>query len=381
MDSLVERYERLFGGHPFIYRAPGRINLIGEHTDYNDGFVMPAAIQFATLVAVGERNDNTLHIYAQSFGEKVQFSLDSLAGPPRGHWSDYVRGVAATLIDAGYKLRGANLLIQSDVPMGGGLSSSAALEVSTALALAAISGIELPPMQIPKLCQSAEQNYTGTRCGIMDQFISTFGRAGHAMMLDCRSLEYSLFPLPDEVRVAVCNSGVKRELAAGEYNRRREACETGVAILKEHLLNISALRDVTPEELNRYQDQLPEVVYRRCRHVTTENQRVEAAASALLGGNTEKFGELMYQSHASLRDDYAVSCAELDILVEAARNVKGVFGARMMGGGFGGCTVNLIAADAAENFQKTVAERYRLNTGKTPAIHICSIAQGAGAVI
>jgi galactokinase len=380
-DLLVERYERLFGGHPFIFRAPGRINLIGEHTDYNDGFVMPAAIQFATLVAAGERNDNTLHIYAQSFGEQVQFSLDSLAGPPRGHWSDYVRGVAATLLSAGYKLRGANLLIQSDVPIGGGLSSSAALEVSTALALAAVSGIELPSLQIPKLCQSAEQNFTGTRCGIMDQFISTFGRAGHAMMLDCRTLEYSWFPLPADVRVAVCNSGVKRELAAGEYNRRREACETGVTLLKTYLPEIRALRDVSPEELNRYQNKLPEVVYRRCRHVTTEDRRVEAAASALLAGDVKSFGELMYQSHASLRDDYEVSCAELDILVEAARTVKGVLGARMMGGGFGGCTVNLVTADAVDDFQKTVAECYRQKTGKTPAIHICTIAEGAGAVI
>jgi galactokinase len=333
------------------------------------------------VVAAGPGDENTLRIYSSHYGEEVRLQLDSLAGPPRGHWSDYVRGVAATLQAAGYKLRPANLLIESDVPIGSGLSSSAALEVSTALALAAVAEIELPRLQMAQLCQLAEQQYTGTRCGIMDQFISVFGRAGDALLLDCRSLEYSFLPLPKDVRMIICHSGVKRELAAGEYNRRRADCEAGVALLQNDLPRIAALRDVTPEELDRYQRSLPETVYRRCRHVTSENRRVQQAAAALSTGDVASFGKLMVQSHASLRYDYEVSCDELDLLVAAALEVDGVYGARMMGGGFGGCTINLIAAEAAIQFQENVAERYRIQTGRIPAIYLCSAAQSAGEVL
>jgi galactokinase len=310
-EALATRFEQVYGAKPMIFRAPGRVNLIGEHTDYNDGFVMPAAIKMSTLAAVGPRNDGKLKMSSAQFSDEVEFSLDALAGGPRHHWSDYVRGVAAIIQAAGHELRGANLIVDSDVPLGSGLSSSAALEVSTALALAAVSGIALEPLSVPKICQKAEHEYAGTHCGIMDQFIAAFGRADHALMLDCRSLAYELLPLNSDVRLVICNTMVKHELAGGEYNKRRADCEAGVKALQKHLPDITALRDVTPEQLERYKDELPERVYRRCRHVVTEDQRVTDSAAALKAGDLKKFGQLMYASHNSLRDDYEVTCDEL----------------------------------------------------------------------
>ncbi len=378
--SLVECFARLHGIEPQVFRAPGRVNLIGEHTDYNGGFVMPAAIEFYTWVAVGRRADRILSVYSEQFDETVKFPLDGLAGPPRKHWSDYVRGVAAVLQAAGQELHGANLMISSDVPLGAGLSSSAAIEVSSALAIASISGIELPSLDMARLCQRAEHEYAGTHCGIMDQFISIFGQAAHALMLDCRSLDYLLLPLPEDVRVVICNTQVKHELAGGEYNRRRADCEAGVACLRQHDSNITALRDVTPDFLKEHKAELSGVVYRRCRHVVSENQRVLAAAAALKSSDMHRFGELMYASHASLRDDYQVSCAELDMLVEIASGLDGVYGARMTGGGFGGCTVNMVNADAMSDFRAQVSQLYQAKTGKMPSIYVCSAAKGAGQV-
>jgi galactokinase len=280
----------------------------------------------------------------------------------------------------GHKLHGASLMVESDVPLGSGLSSSAALEVSTALAIASVSGITLDPLTVAKLSQRAEHEYAGTHCGIMDQFIAAFGRAEHALMLDCRSLAYELLPLAPDVRLVVCNTMVKHELAGGEYNKRRADCEAGVKALQKHLPSITALRDVTIEELERYKDELPERVYRRCRHVVTEDQRVMDSAVALKAGDLSRFGELMYASHNSLRDDYEVTCDELVLMVNLASKIDGVYGARMTGGGFGGCTVNLVKADAAEYFQKTIASEYEAKTGKKPAVYICSAADGAGPV-
>ncbi len=378
-DSLTERFQRSYGTHPKIFRAPGRVNLIGEHTDYNDGFVMPAAIEFYTWVAASERNDRILRVHSDRFAETVDLSLDALAGPPRKHWSDYIRGIAAVMQATGHTLTGANLVIHGQVPLGAGLSSSASLEVSTALALMSVSNLELPPLELVKICQRAEHEYAGTRCGIMDQFIATFGRAGHALMLDCRSLDYNLLPLPPDVRLVICNTMVKRELAAGEYNHRRADCESGVNTLRRHLPNVLALRDVTPANLERHRNELPELVYRRCRHVISENQRVLAAADALQSGDLGRFGQLMYESHRSLRDDYEVSCKELDLLVELASACEGVYGARMTGGGFGGCTVNLVRSDAVGRFQHRIAKAYAKGTGKIPDVYVCSAAQGAGA--
>lgn len=378
-DSLTERFQKLYGTHPRIFRAPGRVNLIGEHTDYNDGFVMPAAIELYTWVAASKRKDRILHVHSGQFAETIGLSLDALAGQPRKHWSDFIRGVAAVMQTLGHTLSGANLVIDGQVPLGAGLSSSASLEVSTALALMSVSNLELPPLELVRICQRAEHEYVGTRCGIMDQFIAVFGRAGRALMLDCRSLDYKLLSIPKDVRLVICNTMVKHELAAGEYNHRRADCETGARNLRQHLPNVLALRDVTLSDLERHGNELPELLYRRCRHVISENQRVLAAADTLQSGNLDRFGQLMYESHRSLRDDYEVSCKELDLLVEVASVCEGVYGARMTGGGFGGCTVNLVRSDAIDHFQSRITEEYEKATRKTPDVYVCSAAPGAGA--
>ena len=377
--ALEQQFQNRFGVRPQIFRAPGRVNLIGEHTDYNDGFVMPVAIDFSTWVAVSEREDRALHIYSEQFDQGIELPLDGLAGPPRKHWSDFVRGVAAVLEARGVRLSGANLVVNGQVPMGAGLSSSASLEVASAIALLSISHANLPSLDLVKICQRAEHEYVGTRCGIMDQFIAVFGRSAHALKLDCRSLDYEVLPIPTGVRLVICNSMVKHELAAGEYNRRRADCEAGVRILQQYLPKVRALRDVGIAELEKYRQQLPDVVYRRCRHVVSEDDRVLTAANALSAGDLPRFGQLMYQSHRSLRDDYEVSCRELDLLVEIASECEGVYGSRMTGGGFGGCTVALIHAEAAQSFQARIAEAYKKETGTIPDVYVCSATEGAGA--
>ena len=377
-DSLAERFEQAFEAKPRIFRAPGRVNLIGEHTDYNDGFVMPSAIGFYTWIASGPRSDGTLHVRSEEFHETIDLPIQDLAGPPRKHWSDFVRGVAAVLQSRGYRFGGANLIIEGQVPMGAGLSSSASLEVAIALALLSASPSNAAPLELAKMCQRAEHEYVGTRCGMMDQFIAVFGQVDHALMLDCRSLQAESLVIPHDVRLVICNSMVKHVLASGEYNRRRADCETGVSILKKSLPGVSALRDVSPQQLETHRQELPDVVYRRCRHVTSENQRVLDAASALRSGNLAEFGRLMYESHRSLRDDFEVSCEELDLLVEIASECKGVYGSRMTGGGFGGCTITLVGSNDAKAFQEKLSKRYKEATSITPAIYVCSAAQGAG---
>ena len=325
----------------------------------------------------GARRDRFLEVYSEHFNQKVALSLDALFAPPRGHWSDFIRGVAATLQEAGHKLAGANLVIDSEVPLGAGLSSSASLEVSLALALTSLAGIAVPRLDLVKLCQAAEHKYVGTRCGIMDQFAAGFGSAGHALMLDCRSFEYQLLPIPQDLRLSVCNCMVRHELASGEYNLRRADCEAGVKLLRSFLPEVRALRDVGIAELEQFKSTLPETVYRRCRHVVTENQRVLDATQALQSRDPDRFGSLMYRSHESLRDDFEVSCSELNLLVTMASTLPGVYGARMMGGGFGGCTVSLIRSDCVETFQSAIATMYAERTGITPEIYICEPAQGA----
>jgi galactokinase len=378
-ESLADRFEQAHGTHPLIFRAPGRVNLIGEHTDYNDGFVMPAAIGFYTWVAASQRADRNLHIHSDEFSETLTLSLDELAGPPRHHWSDFVRGVAAVLQSSGQHLSGANLMIEGQVPIGAGLSSSASLEVASALALLSAARSEVAPFELVKICQRAEHEYVGTRCGIMDQFIAVFGQSGHALMLDCRTLDSESLTIPANARLVICNSMVKHNLAGGEYNNRRADCETGVSILRKSLPQVRALRDVTLAQLEAHRKELPEVVYRRCRHVISENQRVLDAASALRSGDLDGFGQLMYASHRSLRDDYEVSCSELDLLVEIASKGQGVYGSRMTGGGFGGCTITLVESGAVEEFQETISRKYKDATGIAAPVYVCSAAQGAGA--
>jgi galactokinase len=379
--ELAETFRSLYGGSPRVYRAPGRVNLIGEHTDYNEGLVMPAAIDFSTWVAIAPRSDRRILVRSENFSETVELDLDQ--PPARGgrHWSDYPFGVAIKLDQSGRNLSGANLLVRGEVPIGSGLSSSAAIEVAIGFALLELAhdGAEAPidRLELAQLCQRAENEFVGMRCGLMDQFISCYGQTGHALMLDCRTLDYQLLPLPESVKLVVCNTMVKHELAASEYNARRAECEEAVRLLARDWPEIQSLRDVAVDDLEQAPSELPEVIRKRSRHVTSENARVVEAAAALQCGDLETFGRLMRESHRSLRDDYEVSCKELDLMVEIANQAAGVFGARMTGGGFGGCTINLVAAESVDSFKQVVAERYEKATGLDPQIYACSAAQGA----
>jgi galactokinase len=376
-EKVAEAFAHLYDGEPRIYRAPGRINLIGEHTDYNEGFVMPVAIDFSTFVAIGKRDDTVLKIHSDTFKEDVAIDLSKAPPRRRKHWSDYPIGVAVKLKEAGHKISGADVLVHGEIPLGSGLSSSAAIEVSTGLGLLDISAQKIDRLQLAKICQKAENEFVGARTGMMDQFIACFGKAGNAVMLDCRSLDSQALPIPAEVKLVVCNTMVKHELASNEYNQRREECEAGVRILSSHLPQVKSLRDVSADDVDKFQNALGEVVFKRCRHVTTENARVRVAAESLQRRDLKKFGELMYKSHESLRDDYEVSCRELDVLVELAAQIDGVFGARMTGGGFGGCTVNLVTVSAVEEFTRKIKEGYAAATERDPEVYVCTAADGA----
>jgi galactokinase len=381
-DAVTKRFREVYGISPRgVFRAPGRVNLIGEHTDYNDGFVMPAAIGFYSHAAIGERVDETLSVYSEQFQETVEFSPGQLAGPPHKHWSDYVRGVAAVLQEEGYPWKGAKLVIDGQVPIGAGLSSSAAIEVATAFALTSLGGLTIPLLEVARLCQRAENTYTGARCGIMDQFVSCFGRQDHALMLDCRSLEATYLQLPPNVRLVICNTMVRHELAGGEYNERRASCERVVETIGKFRPEVRALRDLTLEDLEHYRNQISSVDFRRCRHVITENDRVEEAKATIEGADLARFGELMYLSHDSLDRDYEVTCGELNIMVNLARELEGVYGARMTGGGFGGCTINLVESKMVPEFQATVAREYEKLTGLSPQIFVSAAAAGASELL
>ena len=381
--ALEQRFVQLFGQTPRIYQAPGRVNLIGEHTDYNDGFVMPAAIGFYTRAAVAPRPDRKLAIHSENYSEQVEFDLDHLPATGAGHWSDYVVGVVKMLVRSGKNLGGVNLLVDGNVPLSAGLSSSASIEVAVGYALLDLAeSSTIARTQLALLCQRAENEFVGARCGIMDQFVASHGKRGQALLLDCRSLdlEYRQLPSPEVAVLAICNTMVKHSIAKGEYNQRRAECEAGVRALSKYLPQVRALRDVTPEDLERYGHELPEVVVRRCRHVIGENARVLKAAAALERGDLPAFGNLMLDSHRSLRDDFAVSCSELDLMVELAEGVEGVYGTRMTGGGFGGCTIALVQTGCVEVFQRTVREGYERSTGRTPEIYICAAADGVGRI-
>jgi len=367
--NLLPAFAASFGGRPRLFRAPGRVNLIGEHTDYTGGLVMPTAIHFSTWVAAGRREDRTIRAVSEGFPGALEFSLDQTPNR-QGNWTDYVAGVAATLEAAGHRLRGANLLISGEVPVGSGLSSSGAVEVATALALLKNSDLFMEPMQVALLCQRAENEFVGMRCGIMDQFISCFGRENHALMLDCRSLTYRAVRLPSEASLVICNTMVKHELVSTEYNRRREDCEAAARI-------IGPLRDLTMETFERRASDLPELVRKRSRHVVSENARVLQAAASLEQDDITAFGRYMDESHRSLRDDYEVSCRELDIMTALAGKLPGVYGSRMTGGGFGGCTISLVESSHVEDFVNQVASGYASQTGLTPDVYVCRAEEGA----
>jgi galactokinase len=388
--QLHDDFRHRFGSAPRIFRAPGRVNLIGEHTDYNAGFVMPAAIQFRTLVAIAPRSDRRLRAWSVNFSEECSVELpgpaaDRDAARTGAHWMDYVRGVAWALQVRGVPLAGADLMIAGDVPLGAGLSSSAALEVAVGLALATLAGAVPSALALAQACQLAENGYVGMRCGIMDQFAAVHGRAGHALLLDCRSLEHRLLPLQGPAagsgaQLVVCNSMVRHSLAGSEYNLRRTQCEQGVAALRQVLPAITSLRDLSTAGLQAHERALEPQVFRRCRHVVGENERVLAAAAALEAADLAAFGRLMGDSHRSLRDDYEVSCDELDVLVRIAGSIDGVYGARMTGGGFGGCTVNLVRSESVAHFRERLQDGYERATGHRAETYVCEPAAGASEV-
>jgi len=375
--DLARQFAQRFGQQPRIFRAPGRVNLIGEHTDYNDGFVMPAAVGFSAFVAASERPDGKLAIHSQEFPGNFEFDLDHLPERRLGVWCDYILGVASVLRQRGCIFPGANLLVHGEVPIGAGLSSSAAIEVASALAFVSLAQTQIALPEIAHLCRRAENEFVGARVGIMDQFVSCMGKAGHALLLDCRSLEYKFVSIPAAVRIVICNTMVKHDLATGAYNQRRAECEEGVRFFAERDPTIHVLRDVSIEMLESHSNHLPPTILKRCTHVIRENQRTLDAVQALAGGDLKKMGRLMRASHDSLRDLYEVSCRELDIMVEAAEGLPGFIGGRMTGGGFGGCTVNLVREENAEDFAIQIAERYRNATGIDPQTYLCGAEDGA----
>ena len=378
MPMIVEQFQRLVGSSPeVVARAPGRVNLIGEHTDYNDGFVLPAAIDRYIEFAGRRRADRRVRVYSLDFQDQVEFSLDALEKDPAHSWSNYLRGVSKFLEEDGHRLTGADIVFGGDVPREAGLSSSAAVEVAAATFWNKLLKLELDPVYVIKLARRAENEFVGVPCGIMDQFISALGRQDHALFLDCRDLVYRHVPLRDTVKIVVCNSGVKRALAQSEYEVRLKQCRQAVAQIASTGLAVKSLRDVEPADLETARPALTEILLRRARHIVTENQRTLEAVKVLGDGDLERFGELMNASHESLRDDYEVSSKELDTLVELARKQPGVLGARMTGAGFGGCTVNLVLADAAEAFVKNVRQGYQGALGLQGDIYVCRASDGA----
>jgi galactokinase len=381
LSAIRAQFEQRYRRAPRIFSAPGRVNLIGEHTDYNEGFVLPMAIERRTYVAAAPRTDKLIRVYSCEFDETAEFELSAdlqpLDGRPSGAWVNYLRGVAAVLERDWYSLAGADLYITSEVPLGAGLSSSAALESSAGFALLSVAEQAGNLLDVALALQKAEYEFAGTQCGIMDQYITCLAQPEHALLIDCRSLGNESVPLPfSQVRVVVCDSRVKHELASGEYNTRRTECAAGVKRLAQHLRDIQSLRDVTVEEFDQVAETLPDVIRRRCNHVINENARVLFAVDALKRGDLKFFGALMYASHESLRDDYEVSCRELDALVEIARRQPGVIGARMTGGGFGGSTVNLVAVGHVEAFVETLAREYEKACGITPHFYVTDAAGG-----
>src|SRR5215469_351047 len=379
---LAIQFKSRFGDWPQIYRAPGRVNLIGDHTDYNDGFVLPAAIGFYCWVAISKRADSDFVIFSENLQDTALVRDVQESSGVVAKWSRYPRGVIRELQSSEYDLRGANICVSSEVPMGAGLSSSAAIEVSTAYALLGLFGHKIEPLRVALLCQKAENHFVGARCGIMDQFTSCHGQTHNALFLDCRSLEYRKIRIPDGLRLVICNTMVQRQLSSSDsqYNTRREECEEGVRRLGKVLPSVRALRDVTLAQLEKNRELLSDAVYKRCRHVITENDRVGRMASALETNDKLAMKDLMHASHVSLRDDYEVSCAELDLMVSVAAQQDGVYGSRITVSGFGGCTVNMFLCDFVAELQGHVSAAYLADTGRRPEIYVCEAADGAAAV-
>lgn len=376
ISDIQKKFLKLFQEKPLLVRSPGRVNLIGEHTDYNEGFVLPAAVDKAIYFAIFPGDERKCSLFAHDLEENFNFELDGFTKSDK-RWPNYLMGVVDQLQRLGYKLRGFNCVFGGNIPIGAGMSSSAAIEAGLAFALNKIFDLRISSIDLVKLSQKAENEFVGVRCGIMDQFINIFGRPKKVLKLDCRSLEYAYYPFErEDLRIVLCDTLVKRELASSEYNIRRQQCETGVRVLAKYEPSLKSLRDVTTEILKSHGKELEPVVYKRCAYVIQENKRVEEACQDLEKGDFRSFGKRMYASHQGLHDEYEVSCRELDVLVEAASRIKGVLGARMMGAGFGGCTINLVEEKAIENFIQEVSRKYQKETGKLPKIYISVLKSG-----
>jgi galactokinase len=378
---MIDTFRKQYGSAEGlrVFRAPGRVNIIGEHTDYNLGFVMPMALDLATFVGTAPSTGGKLRIYSEVHDEMREFEIGKLREATRqGHWTDYPIGVAHELLAAGFSIEPADLLIHSTVPEGSGLSSSAALEVSSALAF--LRGREIAPLDLARLCQRAEREFVGMPCGIMDQYVSVFGREHAAVEIDCRSLEHRYANLPENAAFIAVNTMVKHALGASAYRERVQECAAAVEAISQRFPNVASLRDVSPEQFRLVENLLPPIVARRARHIVTEDDRVERFVAASAEGDLAAMGRLMLESHTSLQNDYEVSCAELDFLVYRAVTIEGVYGSRMTGGGFGGCTVTMLRPDAADRFREDISRAYEERFQITPRIYECRPSAGAGEV-
>ncbi len=384
LESAIQAFRKRFSEDPrYLARAPGRVNLLGEHVDYNDGFVLPVAIDRATCIAFSPASSGQTTLVAADFSEEAKFMPETLPvrlqpdGAALPEWALYPAGVAWALGGAGLSTPGIRAVYSSDIPRGSGLSSSASIEMAFGVAWSKVGGWNLPPMQLALLGQKAENRYVGVNCGIMDQFASACGEKGRLLLLDCRSLEYRSLPLPENTAIVVADTSVRRKLTSGGYNDRRATCEEAVRLLSRDLPGIHALRDVSVEAFNRYGNHLPALVERRARHVVEEIERTRQAIPYLEQGRIGAFGQLMNDCHSSLKNLYEVSTPELDTMVQIAQSLPGCLGARLTGGGFGGCTVNLVVRDQAENFARSLGTEYEIRTGLHPEIYICQASRGA----
>jgi galactokinase len=366
-----------FEATPAIFVAPGRVNLIGEHTDYAEGFVMPAAIDFATLAAISPRADGKIVLWAENYQEEKTFDAAALPAKASHDWSDYPIGVVSILTGEGHKIPGFSLSLWGDVPLGSGLSSSAALEVVTALAVLSLIGASYPGPVLARLCQRTENEFVGANCGIMDQFISANGKENHALLLDCRDLSFKLAPIPANVALVIANTMVKHSIAGGDYRTRRAESEAACAIINAHRGGVPFLRDATLDDLAKWGHEMEPKSYLRAKHVISENLRTVAAEKALEKSDMKELGRLMAEAHTSYSKDFEGSCAEADLMVDLANELLGVIGARLTGGGFGGCTVNLVEQAKAKAFANELGKRYAAKTGIKPEIHICHASDGA----
>lgn len=376
ISFLKKKFSDHFQSAPAVFRSPGRINIIGEHTDYNEGFVLPAAIDQAAYVAVGKREDNEIHLVSVAFNETYEVNLPAIR--PRKSWTDYILGVTDQLLQRGYQIGGFNLVLDGDIIIGAGLSSSAAVECSVLSALNSLFGLGLSKIEIVKMAQKAEHVFAGVKCGIMDQFASVFGKAEHAVRLDCRSLEHHYVPLHlDGMKILLFNSKVSHTLASSEYNTRRQQCEQGVTWVAARHDGIHSLRDISIPMLQQFVLPKDEMVYKRCKYVLEENQRLLSACEDLERNDIRALGQKMFRTHEGLSREYEVSCAELDWLVEFARKEEDVWGARMMGGGFGGCTINIVAEKAIDRLVEKAAAQYFQATGLTLEAYVVQAADGS----